>query len=320
VRQNSNYLPQVEHAYREAIKQFEIVLRDNPKQPHVGHYLAETHALLGDVLWRSARSEDAEASFQRAIEIYDQHPVEEDDLPGAGGNYAFLAYHLASTGREKEARVVLDKALSYVPRLPPASASADTLYYLAVALARVGDKAGYRATCKALVELPFDNLEGLTKSRPIWTPCIGPDALDDPTLPVKLGEEFVKNSTSIGEPHYGLYILGAAHYRAGQYEQAAQRLEESIAVYPSNPVPGHDTMNYHRLLLAMTQWQLGEQDEARRLLAETLPEVQKELNAPASSWNRRATLEILRHEAETLIEPKQADEAVENKTRTNDPP
>jgi hypothetical protein len=51
----------------------------------------------------------------------------------------------------------------------------------------------------------------------------------------------------------------------------------------------------------MTKWQLGQQDEARRLLAETLPAVEEELQSPTSGWNRRATLEILRHEAESLI-------------------
>jgi hypothetical protein len=62
----------------------------------------------------------------------------------------------------------------------------------------------------------------------------------------------------------------------------------------------------------MTQWQLDQKDEARHLLTETLPDVDKELQSPASSWNRRATLEILRDEATALIEPKEADEAMEN--------
>ena len=59
-------------------------------------------------------------------------------------------------------------------------------------------------------------------------------------------------------------------------------------------------MNCQRLFLAMTKWQLGQQVEARKLLAEILPAVDRELDFPASEWNRRATLEILRREAEAL--------------------
>ena len=111
-------------------------------------------------------------------------------------------------------------------------------------------------------------------------------------------------------------MLGAALYRAGQYEQAAQRLEESIAAYPSAPADtGFDTLNYQQLFLAMTKWQLGQRDEARRLLAETQSAVDKELQAPSTLWNRRTSLELLRREAEALIEPKEADEAVENESR-----
>ena len=68
----------------------------------------------------------------------------------------------------------------------------------------------------------------------------------------------------------------------------------------------------------MTQWQLGQRDVARQLLAETLPAVEEELQSPSNTWTRRATLEILRSEAEALIEPKEADEAVENERRTSD--
>ncbi|MEI4908457.1 hypothetical protein Q8G40_30710, partial [Klebsiella pneumoniae] len=59
------------------------------------------------------------------------------------------------------------------------------------------------------------------------------------------------------------YILGVALYRAGQYERAAVELEKSIAAQGDSLL-----VNIQRLFLAMTKWQLGERDEARRLLAE----------------------------------------------------
>jgi serine/threonine protein kinase/tetratricopeptide (TPR) repeat protein len=226
VQPNSTYLPQVEHAYREAIKHFGTVLRDNPK--------------------------------------------------------------------------------------PATNASADALYSIALMQLRLGDKSGYRATCKTLVNVPLDKLTGKFIARPVWTPCIGPGALDDPTLPVKLAEQIVANN-SIKDSHYELFLLGAANYRAGQYEQAAQRLEQSIATPPSDSAT--TSLSYPRLFLTLTKWRQGHQDEARKLLAETLPAVDKERQLPSTDWNRRATLELLRDEATALIEPKKANEAVENKPR-----
>ncbi len=74
-------------------------------------------------------------------------------------------------------------------------------------------------------------------------------------------------------------------------------------------------INYQRLFLAMAKWQLGQRDSARRLLAETQLAVDKELASPSTEWKRRATLEILRAEAEALIVQDRADEA-----RNNDNP
>jgi hypothetical protein len=122
------------------------------------------------------------------------------------------------------------------------------------------------------------------------------------------------------ERYFNLWVLGAALYRAGVYERAAQRLEESIDVYPRFPGTGSDNLNYQQLLLAMTKWQLGKRDEARLLLAETQPAVDKELQFPSTTWVRRTSLELLRAEAVALIGPIEADSTVENKSRTSETP
>src|SRR5262249_61943437 len=122
-------------------------------------------------------------------------------------DYLRIGGFLASNHREREGAEFFRKALTLNGgSLRDPNNSADALYYLAIAQLRVGDQAGYRATCKALVEIPLSKLEGATKSRPVWTPCIGPDALEDPSVPVKLGEELVA-SKSLNEPRSGLYML-----------------------------------------------------------------------------------------------------------------
>jgi tetratricopeptide (TPR) repeat protein len=172
---------------------------------------------------------------------------------------------------------------------------------MALAQLRLGDKAGYRATCEALVDLPVQSWDDVVRSRPIWPLCLAPSALDDMSRLVKRAEEFVAD-TSLKNRHFGLYVLGAALYRAGDYERAAQRLEESIDAYPSLSELGRDTINYQLLLLAMTRWNQGREDDARKLLAEAQSAVDKELQFPSTRWNRRVSLELLRSEAEDLID------------------
>jgi tetratricopeptide (TPR) repeat protein len=316
VQWNPKHLAQAELSFRESIKLFDKVSRDKPDHPRVWLFLADTYAFLGEILWRMDRREEASDAFSQAMNIYDKHAEDIAAHPNPGGTfevtsaYIHVASFLATTHREHEAADFIRKATLTFKGITDPSDVANMLYYLALIKLRLGDKAGYQATCQELRDLPIDKLMGLTKSRPIWTPSIGPDALGDMGPQVTRAEDYYANSTEVDQ-HFRLYVLGAAHFRAGQYQQAAQRLEESIAAFPARTSPATDSLNYHKLFLAMTHWHLGAADEARRLLVETLPEVDKELKSPASGWNRRATLELLSAEAKALIGQEEAEEAVE---------
>jgi hypothetical protein len=137
--------------------------------------------------------------------------------------------------------------------------------------------------------------------------------VEDPNLVVKLAEDFAANN-SLRTPYRDLTVLGAAHFRAGHFKEAVQCLEQSIAELPSDaPLshgPGQGFMP--QLLLAMTKWQLGDHDDARRMLRELQPRMDESLRAPWIYWAHRAALEIRRREAEAMIKPNEADEAVEN--------
>jgi hypothetical protein len=111
-----------------------------------------------------------------------------------------------------------------------------------------------------------------------------------------------------------------ALYRAGQYDRAEGELKASIESYPSKPAPGWDTIDFQRLFLAMTKWHRGQQDEARRLLTEVLPGVDKYIQNPDTWPHYRIALELLRREAVDLIKLKQEDEAVENNSRIDEDP
>jgi serine/threonine protein kinase len=318
VEGNLDCLPQFEHAIRQAIGLFEKLAREDPKTHPIWFFLADGYARLGEALWRSGKPDDGKAAFARAIEICEQRAAEIENHSSSNDIailYTFLGHYLSSNDRAQQAADYVRMAAVHAKRLSDPTAATDLLGQIALLQARLGDKDGYRRTCQALVELPFEQLASPDKWRLNWTPCLAPDALDDPSLPVMLGKEFLASS-STNERRFGLCQLGAAHYRAGQYEQAAERLEEVFAAKPRDSSRVNDPVNYCRLFLAMTQWQLGRQEESRRLLTQTLPAVEEESQSPSSHWVRRVALELLRSEAEALIGPTATTEAVEDENHT----
>jgi tetratricopeptide (TPR) repeat protein len=324
--EHRDYRSTSEHAYRESIKFLRKFSLSDPNRRYLWAWLAASYVGLGELQRESGRLVDAEATMKLAMEIYNGHEakiaadVAAPPLPDFDSEiisyHLLCAFPLADNHREEAAKLVRKAAL-FTNRITDPVDLANALHWNALAQLRVGDESAYRTTCRALLDLPVQNVDDVARSRPIWTPCLAPDALDPNEVNslVKRAEEFVAGN-SLGQPQFGLNYLGAALYRSGQYERAAQVFAESISAYPADPRPGFDIINIQRLLLAMTKWQLGNHDEARQLLAETLPAVAEELNDPSKAWNRRATLEVLRAEAKALIGPKEADEAVENKNRT----
>jgi hypothetical protein len=277
----------------------------------------EMAALLDGAQSLLAKPEGTAAASRRAMQVYDAQwsQMRADTFPedtlGIAARYAGLAYFFASAQRDKEAADFVGKAVLNAQRRANPAALANTLYHIALMQLRLGDETGYRAACKALVDLSFDSTDYVTDARPIWTPCLAPGALDDLNMHVKRAEEYLAK-TPQSERHFGLYLLGAAHYRAGQYALAIQPLEQSIAEFPIGLSAVTHWMNYPRLFLTMSKWQLGQKEDASHLLAETLPAVDKELQSLSLNWNRRVTLELLRDEAEALIQEKEATQAVKN--------
>jgi tetratricopeptide (TPR) repeat protein len=321
---NRDYLPSAEHALSEAKEILEKLALSDPKRPSLWLQLGDTYSALGEIQWRSAKLQDAGAAFRRAIEIYDQHEAEiaKDPTYNVPGFIAVscirLAFFLAGTQRVDEAAEFVRRAARATERLQEPFELVNFHYLISIAQLRLGDEAGYRATCKALVDVPIAGVDDLTKMRQIHAWCLAPDALEDLSLPVKRAEELAAKN-SVDQPHIAPYALGAALYRHGQYDRAAVKLEESITVYPSDPSPGFESINAQRLLLAMSMWQQGKKNEARRLLVETQRNIDQEIQSSSVFYALRAAIEVLRREAEALIEPNEADEAVENVSLNPEP-
>ena len=103
-----------------------------------------------------------------------------------------------------------------------------------------------------------------------------------------------------------LSALGAVLYRAGRFEDAAQRLAEAEAAFQKAKDPAW-TIAYTRLLLAMTHERLSHRERAREWLAKAVREIEqppagRAKDPKARPWNRKLTLQLLRGEAEALID------------------
>jgi serine/threonine protein kinase/cytochrome c-type biogenesis protein CcmH/NrfG len=314
------YLPTAERVYGEMIEIFKTLPHSDPTRPQVWLHLARSYSQLGEIEWRLGKLQEAEAAFARALEIYDEHAAEiaVEPLPEVAltiaSDYLHAALFLSATHKNDEAAKLVRKAAAMTAKYArnPVE-SVEMLWGVAIAQMRLRDDAGYRVTCKMLADLPVDTLDDLNKARQILTWCLAPDALEDMSLIVKRADELAANN-SLGQPHVGPFCLGAALYRNEHYERAVQQLEKSIDAYPKNPVRGFDIINYQRLLLAMSKWKQGQRGEARRLLADALPYVDEQIRTPSTWSHIRANVEILRREAVALIEPNEANEAVENKS------
>ncbi len=124
----------------------------------------------------------------------------------------------------------------------------------------------------------------------------GPLALDDLKVPLEVASSLVEEN-----PDSAAYqcSLGALLYRAGRYDEAAERLRKATGAFAVNPSDQFSTL-YPKVLMAMVQWKHGDDAKSREMFAEVQAHYDDAINS-ASSWNRRATLELLRREAEGLI-------------------
>ena len=131
-----------------------------------------------------------------------------------------------------------------------------------------------------------------------WTCAVAPDALTDLTPALALAERAVKLD-SAAVKYAG--TLGALHYRAGHFDQARTTLEAAYERQTPADAPLFSPA-YLAFFLALTHHQLGHSDQAQEWFDKGCESADPQLNAardqaPVVSWNRRATLKLLRDEA-----------------------
>src|SRR5213075_3272578 len=102
-----------------------------------------------------------------------------------------------------------------------------------------------------------------------WTCVLAPDALADWTKPLQLAE---KAHVSAPNDFDRINLLGSVLYRAGRFEEAAQRLTVAHAAFKEAPSK-RSTIIYNWLFQAMVQHRLGHAAEAASWLEKGIREI-----------------------------------------------
>ncbi len=139
--------------------------------------------------------------------------------------------------------------------------AAYVIYSLATLRLLAGDEAGYSRLCNSVVR-SADRIDDPHSAHAISRTCSLSDVAGmDRAIALRLAQQAV---SAHPETAWYLYGLGAAHYRAGQYEQAIDRLKESLL---AQPLWLGRSQNY--VILAMACQRLRRHEEARDWLVKS---------------------------------------------------
>jgi tetratricopeptide (TPR) repeat protein len=179
------------------------------------------------------------------------------------------------------------------------------LYREALVRLQLGDVADYRQICTAALAR-LDPTRNDAIHWPVWTCVLSADAVADWNEPLRLAG---KATADYPKSYRALYLHGAVLYRAGQYREALERLTEAEQAF--QPDDGKlNAVAYNWLFLAMAHCRLGHVEEAKKWRDNAMQwidqETEKKPKEPSVAnplpWNRRVTLQLLRREAEELLQ------------------
>jgi serine/threonine protein kinase/predicted Zn-dependent protease len=187
--------------------------------------------------------DDAYEAFSQAIQLHPGHVsvwVERGDLHTRLGLWDLAAADYAREMEQHEPETTI------------------RWYQHALLRRAIGDEEGCRQAARAMRERFAGTLKASFAEETVRSSLLVPDpAVDLPRL-IELCREAVP-SRPVSMP----YVLGTAHYRAGQYDEAIRRLQEALAAQPQWPI---SKLSYP--VLAMAHHRLGHETKAREALDE----------------------------------------------------
>jgi tetratricopeptide (TPR) repeat protein len=131
-----------------------------------------------------------------------------------------------------------------------------------------------------------------------------PRALNELKVPLLLAERAVEQDP---KSCWHLLILGAAYYRAGQYEPAVERLEQALkAIQQSLPLNLPHFLALRWLFLALTHHGMGQSQQAHHCLEQAIQGMDTDLPKPGRGvlgehWSDWIRCQIVCREVEALL-------------------
>jgi serine/threonine protein kinase/tetratricopeptide (TPR) repeat protein len=247
---------EAEQFYRDAIATMGGVVAEFPSTSEYSRQFASYHGSLGRLLKTTGQAQEAEMMLQRQLAIRNKMLADFPDLltqdPGflAWDHYDLaLLYHGAD--RPREAVEHFRQAIDGMEK----------------ALARLPDEARLQSDLAAVL-----------------ANCPAPQ-FRDPRRAVELAKKALRHEP-LSESYWRL--LGAAHYRVGEFKDAIEALEKSVELSSEE-----DALNW--FFLAMAHWRLRHGDEAREFYRKAIQKMDKD--KPTDEELRR-----FRAETEKLLE------------------
>jgi serine/threonine protein kinase/tetratricopeptide (TPR) repeat protein len=267
--------------YRQALALFTRAFERRPKNATVWN--SRGNASYGLHEW-----EKAAGDYSKAIEL---QPADWVLWSNRAGAYAELAQW--------------DKAaLDYAKATDHKAPGASTCYLHALVRVRLGDRDGYRKACAMILERFGAQEKAPGVELALWACVLAADAVTDYSGLLRRAE---KTFGTDAKTFAGLTTTGAVLYRAGRFDEAVKRLNDAHAAHkPADEQ--RTTIAYTCYFLAMAHYRLGHTEEARRWLDQVDRRAEQQKPAGTSNapvpWNRRLTLQLLRGEAEQLLQVK----------------
>jgi tetratricopeptide (TPR) repeat protein len=199
---------------------------------------------------------------------------------------------LAKAGQAQQAKKLLDKIRTL---LVSAKGFWTVLPELAaVRLGQLGDVAGYRQDCLAALSQLDHGAFGAFETVAMAC-CLAPDAVPDLASLAQQAKDRWSVEPDKSNPER-MKVLGALHYRAGQYAQAVQALDETLELrQPKGAQP------WELIFLAMAHQRQGDQKKALT----ALEQARKIWDANSYPWLEQMEIQIVLDEAQKLIKPAQ---------------
>jgi tetratricopeptide (TPR) repeat protein len=173
-------------------------------------------------------------------------------------------------------------------------------YKLALCHLATGNVVGYREACHSMIEQFHETDDPATAQFVAWSCALAPNAVDDYEPVLASANKAVEAQPDSDQ---SLNTGGAVLHRAGYHHRAIERLTELDRRRETRDRAGNSSPAYTWYFLAMARQKAGNAEQARDYLNKAnqwTDEVLADEEDPPA-WNRRATLELLRGEAEALL-------------------